>query len=141
MSFRLEYQKGKDNIVADIITRQEDATEFLEERKIFLQAMSIEKAKKQRYHLSMKVSEMEKDSYGTWRYRERKIVEDKEEQTRILQRCHDDERVGYLGFKEIFRQATEMVFWNIMRKDVNEYIQNCLVYQKEETQWKPGSAD
>lgn len=52
-------------MITDILTRKEDTMELrnpLRPRKIFLQTMNLDKAKKKRYHSSMKMSELEKDS-------------------------------------------------------------------------------
>lgn len=87
--FKLEYIKGKDNTIVDIITRRKDATEKLEPRKIFLQIMSIEKTKKRGYHLFMEISEVKKRN-NQWKYRRRKIVETMKEKEKLIKRFHDN---------------------------------------------------
>lgn len=80
VSFRLEYQKEKKNMITDLLFRRKNAIESLKPRKIFLQVMHLAKAKKRRYHLFMKVLELEKDCEEIWRYREQEIIKNQKEQ-------------------------------------------------------------
>lgn len=136
--FRLEYQKRKDNVIADALTRKEDAIEELEPRSIFLQTINIEKTKKQDYHPSMEITEVKKQDDDRWKYRKKLIMEQKDVKREIIKQNHDDPRTRHPEFKETLRQVTEMIFWNGMRKDVTEYIKKCLIYQKKKKTLKTG---
>lgn len=76
--FKLEFQPEKKNIMIDMITRKENTTELIESRSIFLQNISLNKAKKEEYYSLIKISELEKDSDEIWWYREKQIIENPE---------------------------------------------------------------
>lgn len=136
--FRLEYQKEKNNIMADIFTRREDVIEKIESRSIFLQIINIKKTKEQDYHSFMEISEIKKQDDDRWRYRRKLIMEQEKEKKQIIMRNHDDLRTGHPGFKETLRRMTEMAFWDTMRKDVFRYMQECREYQLEKENRKKG---
>lgn len=54
--------------MADALTRKEDATEKPEEQKIFLQTISIKRAKEEGYHPSMEITEVQRNASGEWEY-------------------------------------------------------------------------
>lgn len=110
MPFCLEYQKEKENMIVNILTRIEDITEEQESRKIFLQAISLEKAKEQEYHLVMEIFEVKKQNNDKQEYRGKKIVEKEEGKEYLIKRYHDDSRMEYSGEKEILRKVADIMF-------------------------------
>lgn len=48
--------------MTDILTRRKDMIKPLESRSIFLQKIFLEKVKKEEYHPSIEMSELEKDT-------------------------------------------------------------------------------
>lgn len=89
--FRLEYQRGRDNVVADALSRRENVAKPLEPRPILLQSITLERAKEEGYHPSMEVSELEKGENGEWLYRGQQVVEDPGRRQEVLRRSHNDE--------------------------------------------------
>lgn len=126
-------------MVADALTRKEDTTEKPEEQKIFLQTISIEQAKKEGYHPSMEISEVQKNANGRWEYRGVPIIEDLEERKRVIERCHNNERAGHPGFKETLRQVREIAFWDTIRKEIARHVAECQKCQKERETHKTGT--
>lgn len=100
--------------------------------------MSLKKTKRKGYHLTMEISELEKDSNGIWWYRRQQIIKTPEEQQYIIWRCYDNKRAGHPGFKGTFRQVTGLAYWNSMRKDISEYVKNCPICQKKSDIRKTG---
>lgn len=48
-------------MMADVLIRRENTTELIKPRPIFLQKISLERAKKKGYHSFMKMSKLKKD--------------------------------------------------------------------------------
>ena len=78
ISYQIEYRKGKDNIETDVLTRQKNKT-TLKERKIFLNELTLEKAKRQRFHPQMSVTQLCKWE-EKWKYKEKLVIQNKKEQ-------------------------------------------------------------
>lgn len=119
------------------MSRKEDQGQSLKDRMIFLQKITLEQAKKKKYHPFMKMSELE-EKEDKWFYREWQIVEELAKRQEIIRRYHDDERAGHPEIRETIRQVTEIAYWDILRKDVVQYIQKCSVCQKEKDIRKTG---
>lgn len=100
VSFKLKFQKEKNNVMVDMLIRKEDTTELLESRPIFLKKIFLEKTKHEEYHSSIKVLKLEKDSEGIWRYRGQKVIETEEERNQIIHWYHDDKQADHPGFKK-----------------------------------------
>ena len=95
--YYITYRKGKENVVAGALSRKEDNTEPLELQPIFLQNMTLEKAKRKGYHFHYDVARLEEKN-GQWQYKGKKIVpQGKIEE--ILRENHDHEIAGHPGIK------------------------------------------
>ena len=57
--YHITYKEKEENVVADALSRKEDNTEPLELRPIFLQNMTLEKAKRKDYHPHYDVARLE----------------------------------------------------------------------------------
>lgn len=63
-------------------------------------------------------------------------MQTKAEKQQIWKESHDNKETEHSGFKEILYKIAEMAFWNIMKKETIQYVQNCLKCQKKEEYWK-----
>ena len=63
--YHITYRKGEENVVADALSRKVDNTEPLKPRPIFLQNMTLEKAKSNGYHPHYNVARL-KEKNGPW---------------------------------------------------------------------------
>lgn len=98
----------------------------------------MEKAKKKDYHPSLKISKTIQQKDERWLYRRKLLVSEATEKKNILRQCHDSEETEYPGFKKTLRKVAEMAFWNSIRKETIQYVQNCQIYQKERESRKTG---
>ena len=97
--YYITYRKGEENVVADALSRKEDNTEPLELQPIFLQNMTLEKAKRKSYHLHYDIAKLEEKN-GQWQYKGKKIApQGKIEE--ILRENHDHKLAKHPGIKGI----------------------------------------
>ena len=134
--YELVYRKGSENTLANALTRRSDQA-VLENRKIFLNEVSIEEAKKRNFHSKMNITEVTQDQ-DIWKYKERQILTTQEEKRNILRNEHDDPGSGYSGFKETLRKINQTYYWDEMRKEVEKYVRECQVCQQERAFKKTG---
>ena len=73
MPYHITYRKGEENVMANALSRKEDNTEPLKPRLIFLQNMTLEKAKRKGYYPHYDVARLEEKN-GQWQYEGRKIA-------------------------------------------------------------------
>ena len=126
--YHITYRKGEENVVANALSRGEDNTESLELRPIFLQNMTLEKAKCKGYHPHYDVARLEEKN-GQWQYeRRRTALQDK--MKKILKENHDHELARHPGIKATLLRIRENWTWDGIRKDIERYIQNCQKCQK-----------
>lgn len=85
----------------------------------------------------MEITEIEKKR-GKWLYQRKEIIEEDDWKKEIIRLCYDDEQTGHPGFKETLRKVYEVVYWDIMRKDIMKYVQQCETCQKERETKKIG---
>ena len=131
ISYELVYRKGNENTLADVLTRRSDQI-ILEDRKIFLNEISIEEAKKKNFHLKMNIVEVTQEQ-GIWKYRGRQILTTQEEKTNVLRREHNNPESGHPGPRETLRKINQTYYWDKMRKNVKEYVKECQICQQERT--------
>lgn len=80
----------------------------------------------------MKITKIKKRDNDRWKYQRKLITKQKKEKQEIIRRNHDDPWTGYPEFKEILWKVADIAFWNIMRKNIFRYMQECREYQLEE---------
>ena len=134
--YQIEYRKGKNNIGADALTRRKDQT-TLEERKIFLNELSLEKAKEQGYHSRLNIVQVTEEE-GKWKYKRKPIIETYEDKQRILYECHNDKIAGHPEVKKTLHKVKEVAFWDTMIRDVRKYVLECDTCQRERLNRKLG---
>ena len=128
LPYHIIYRKGEENVVANALSRKEDNTEPLEPRPIFLQNMTLEKAKPKGYHPHYNVARLEEKN-GQWQYEGRKIApQDKIKE--ILRENHNHKLAGHPGIKATLSRIRENWTWDGIRKDVEQYVQNCQKCQR-----------
>ena len=57
-----------------------------------------------------------------------RIVQNKEEQLRILEMCHSDPTSGHFGVKKTFNRVRERFYWKGMRKDAEQLVRSHTLY-------------
>ena len=88
----------------------------------------FEKAKRKGYHPHYDVARLEEKN-GQWQYEGRKIApQDKIEE--ILRENHDHELAGHLDIKATLFKIRENWTWDRIKKDVEQYVQNCQKCQR-----------
>ena len=126
--YHISYKKGKKNVIADAISRKEDNTKPLEPQSIFLQNMALEKAKSKGYHPHYDVARL-KEKNSQWQYKGKNIApQDKIEE--ILRENHNHELAGHTSIKATLLEIRENQTWDGIRKNVEQYVQNCQKCQK-----------
>lgn len=104
MPFRLEHQKRKDNVIANVLIRRKDITEKLKSWTIFLQVMNIKKTKEQDYHPFMEISKVKNQNNSRWKYWNKLIVEQKKKKKKIMKQNHNNPWTEHSGFKKILQK-------------------------------------
>ena len=128
MPYHITYRKGEENVVADILSKKENNIKPLKPRPIFLQNMSLEKAKSKSYHPHYNIVKLEEKN-GQWQYKRRKLApQDKIEE--ILRENHDHKLAEHPGIKTTLLKIRENWTWDRIKKDVDQYVQNCQKCQK-----------
>ena len=90
--------------------------------------MALEKAKCKGYHPHYNVARLEKKN-GQWQYDRRKIaLQEKIEE--ILRENHDHKLAEHPGIKATLLRIRENWTWDRIRKDVEQYVQNCQKCQR-----------
>ena len=115
-------------MVADALPKKEDNIEPLEPRPIFFQNMTLEKAKRKGYHPHYDIAKLEEKN-GQWQYEGKKIApQDKIEE--ILRENHNHKLAGHPGIKATLLRIRKNWTWDGIRKDVEQYVQNCQKCQR-----------
>ena len=128
MPYHITYRKGEENIIADALSRKEDNTKPLKTQQIFLQNITFKKAKSKGYHSHYNVAKL-KEKNGQWQYEGRKIApQDKIEE--IMRQNHDHKLAGQQGIKATLLKIRENWTWDGIRKNIEQYIQNCQKCQR-----------
>ena len=126
--YHITYRNGKENVVADVLSRKEDNTEPLEPLPIFFQNMTLEKAKSKGYHPHYNVAKLGERN-GQWQYKGRKIAPQVKIEE-ILRENHNHKLAGHPGIKATLLRIRENWTWDGIRKDVERYVQNCQKCQR-----------
>ena len=123
MLYHITYKKGEENVVANALSKKEDNTEPLKPQPIFFQNIALEKAKSKGYHPHYNIARLEEKN-NQWQYKGGKIaLQDKIEE--ILRENHDHKLAGHPGIKATLLRIRENWTWDGIRKDVEQYLQNC----------------
>ena len=95
---------------------------------MFLQNMTLEKSKSRGYHPHYDIARLEEKN-SQWQYKGKKIApQDKIEE--ILRENHNHKLAGHVGIKATLLKISENWTWDIIRKDVERYVQNCQKCQR-----------
>lgn len=145
--FEIKHKKGKDNAVADFLSRTAIAPANEEEidlvtiqikepstdkwyNKILQQVQSRPenfpswKIENDQLYKFVKGRPMEVDSRFEW-----KLVVPKDSRKEVYQECHDDQRAGHLGFYKTYHRASLYYYWPKMKADISSYVRHCLTCQ------------
>lgn len=157
--FELVHRKGKENVVADLLSRAIPETEALPEATLLSLRVPAEVKDKWYKGMLEKVvqssfsypqwkmqgQELWKHVEDRWRSPENddklawKLVLPKELRGAALKECHDEVTAGHLGSFKTLKRVQSKYYWPKMRADVAKYVSKCLICQqmKGEKQ-KPG---
>jgi len=151
--YEIIYKKGKDNKVADALSRQ-----FEEESTLLAISLPIpewiEEARQEWFShpgLSQLISQLQDDPNSiqgySWqddilRYRDRVVISPTSTlKSRILAELHSSPIAGHSGFQKTYARTRRSFFWTGMKKEILTFVAECDVCQrhKGETVNTPGT--
>jgi len=151
--YEIIYKKGKDNVVADALSRKYEeqgsllslsspVLDWLEEAR---QEWSNDSSLSQ---VIKKIQENAQPQPGyTWqddtlRYKDRLVLSSNSAlKHRILTELHSSPLAGHSGFQKTYARARRSFFWQGMKKDIHTFVEECDTCQrhKGETVKTPGA--
>ncbi len=159
--FKIEYQEGKKNVVADALSRRPDHRQINESSSspspvltVITESVSIPpKEFLQRLQSSYnhdplcqsifkdpsKYTEYTIDPHGIIRLDGRTVIPatDNSLKADILHECHDIPTSGHLGSAKTLELVKRQFYWNAMDKEVKDYVTTCLQCQRDKPSNQP----
>ncbi len=143
-TFTINYTKGKDNVVADALSRRKDhanqqlsiaAVSSVSPASTLLSAIRL--AYQQDPICAAILQEPERHRYRTFTvrdgviYKEKQIYipNDKHIKTQLLTEAHDVPVSGHVGVTKTIDLLTRTYYWPNMHKEVKQYVTSCLPCQ------------
>lgn len=132
-NMEIQHRKGHLNVVADVLSRAPIAViEIAEPISDRWYSLFLEKIRRspERYPLfrieAGKIfKRVENPWYPTATCPVWKLVLPKQDRSRALAECHDNELAAHLGIFKTFHRLSELYFWPSMKQDVIRYVGNC----------------
>lgn len=128
--FDIIHRPGKDNVVADYLSRHVCSTVGISTDKWYAQLLEDVKKDPDKYS-EYKIDDGRlfrymkyKTPLGTYAFRWRCCLPSSERKG-IMQKYHDEPTAAHLGFFKTFRRISENFYWPKIRADVCKYVKNC----------------
>ncbi|BFF95728.1 uncharacterized protein DMAD_13070 [Drosophila madeirensis] len=141
--FDIHYRKGRQNVVADALSRQplEALQTIIEEQNT---CAWIRRRTQETLERPEKYPDYTLENGQLYRnVGQRPLEEDfipwklcvgKEQRQRVLQECHDQPSAGHLGIRKTTTRVCQRYYWPGIFRDVARYVRKCAVCQKFKTQ-------
>ncbi|XP_042958052.1 uncharacterized protein LOC122293563 [Carya illinoinensis] len=146
--FTIDYKRGKENQVADALSRKSEEQTATLALITFPTSLWIEELK-QSYQLCSPIREIyEKLQHGSegpkhftlqqgllLRKGKIVVVSDSAFKTKVLYYIHNSPQAGHMGYHKTLHRAKQDFYWKGMRKDVKTFVKECEICQacKHET--------
>ena len=153
MDYEIQYRKGKENIVADALSRRGDLENIAETSVHTITAIkpqwltmvaesynSDEMAKEVLLKLAMGADALPDYSYnqGILRFKGRVwIGADSELRQRLVSCFHDSSLGGHSGNLGTYQRIKSYLYWPGMKKEVEQYVQSCEVCKRRKNEIAP----
>ena len=136
--FDIEYKSGKQNVVADALSRHPDhEANAIEVSRLAVQPRLLESIKSS-YNIDPACAEILK-SNGTkafqvkdgliWKKQRLYIPDDMKIRTELLSECHDAAISGHLGVHKTLQRVAKRFYWPNLQHTVREYVSSCQACQ------------
>lgn len=139
--FDIQYRPGRENGIADALTRVEPALSFLSISIPWV--LHLEDVKKEveadaelrEIVACLQSGQVVRISYtlteGILRYKGRVVLSKNSQWVAVmLAECHDTRVGGHSGFLKTYKRIASEVCWRGMKKDVRDYVARCAICQQ-----------
>lgn len=153
-NFELKHRKGKDNAVADLLSRT--ATKEAQEEEIDLALIEVKQGVKDGWFQAVYDNVLNHpENYPSWQIKgntlykyirprqpeidhrfEWKLVVPKDYREQVYRECHDDPKSGHLGFYKTYHRILQLYYWPKMKFDIANYVRRCTICQAAKPEQK-----